>query len=374
MSRNVLSESPSVGTVPSWRRLIRALTPRAAARVNVIMSAPTPRWRLRVEQPRGRAHPPWVQIVVGAGLAVVAGAVFLVFSFVARVERAFPGPARAGTGDGALDPLVSWIVGLFVAVGVLVAGSGAVQAAVLARRASRRTTGSAPWLVDHPWDRERALDEAPREGRRALLAGALMAAGAGVFAAFFWSQTRGSVRVFVASAAGLLAAGALAAAAWGLHRLVRRARHGRLELRFGGFPFFLGRALEAELLRQGEAALGPVEATLRCVQEVRTMEHTGDGSGWTIERQEAWSDTRRIDLPDPHARRARIRFPLPDAPALSTELSANPPRYWELEVTSTAAGVDLGATFLVPVYAPARAAAADGGGRRAIGSGAGRRG
>ena len=50
-----------------------------------------------------------------------------------------------------------------------------------------------------------------------------------------------------------------------------------------------------------------------------------------------------------------LRFELPADPSLETELSATPPRYWELEVRGKRAGLDLDARFLVPVYArPAR--------------------
>lgn len=323
--------------------------------MNAGMTTPRPASRRRVtlDQPRGRAQPPWVAIVVGLAIVLVSGGAFLVFSFAARVGRAFPGPARPpAAAGGGLDPFVSWFAGLFALAGVCVAAWGLAQAVRDAATAARRRTGGRePWLADHPWRREGARDEAPREGRGTLATGVVMLAGACAFAAGFWTQTRGPTRTVGVSAATLAGAAALAAVGWGLHRLLRRARHGRLELRFGAFPFFLGRPLEAELLRPGAAALGPLEATLRCIQEVRTFERSGDDSGWTIHRREVWSEARRIDLPSPRARRIAIRFELPDAPALSTELSVNPPRYWELEVASAAAGLDLGGTFLVPVYA-----------------------
>ncbi len=311
------------------------------------------------DRPRGRAQPPWVAIVVGLAIVLVSGGVFLVFSLVTRVGRAFPGPARPPAAEGGgLDPFASWFAGLFALAGVCLAAWGSVQAVCDAAAAAgrRRASGREPWLADHPWRRGGAQDEAPREGRGTLATGVVMLAGVGAFAAAFWTQTRGPTRTLGVSAAALAGAVALAAVGWGLHRLLRRARHGRLELRFGGFPFFLGRPLEAELLRPGAAALDSVEATLRCIQEVRTFERYGDDSVWTIYRREVWSETRRIDLPSPRARRIAIRFDLPAAPTLSTELSVNPPRYWELEVTSAAAGVDLGGTFLVPVYAAPGAA------------------
>lgn len=332
-------------------------------------SRPAGRRRITFDRPRGRAQPPWVAIVIGLAIVLVSGGAFLVFSSAARIGRAFPGPARPAAAEGGgLDPFVSWFAGLFALAGVCLAAWGLVQAVRDAATAAgrRRASGREPWLADYPWCREGAQDEAPREGRGTLATGVVMLAGAGAFAAAFWTQTRGPTRTLGVSASALAGAVALSAVGWGLHRLLRRARHGRLELRFGGFPFFLGRPLEAELLRPGAAALGPVEATLRCIQEVRTFERSGDDSGWTIYRREVWSETRRIDLPSPRARRIAIRFELPAAPALSTELSVNPPRYWELEVTSAAAGVDLGGTFLVPVYAAPGAATVLRGARPAL--------
>ena len=46
-----------------------------------------------------------------------------------------------------------------------------------------------------------------------------------------------------------------------------------------------------------------------------------------------------------------IGLRLPVGP-YETRLAERPPRYWELDVRGEAPGVDFGATFLVPVYAP----------------------
>ena len=44
-----------------------------------------------------------------------------------------------------------------------------------------------------------------------------------------------------------------------------------------------------------------------------------------------------------------LRFDLPShVPGCA--LSERPPRYWELEVTGQAPGIDYGGSFLVPVY------------------------
>jgi hypothetical protein len=47
-----------------------------------------------------------------------------------------------------------------------------------------------------------------------------------------------------------------------------------------------------------------------------------------------------------------IELSLPRGP-YETRLADRPPRYWELEVRGEATGADFGATFLLPVYAPA---------------------
>jgi hypothetical protein len=49
------------------------------------------------------------------------------------------------------------------------------------------------------------------------------------------------------------------------------------------------------------------------------------------------------------AGRARLTFDLPDD-APGNDLWAEPPRYWELEVTARATGVDYRGLFMLPVY------------------------
>lgn len=311
---------------------------------------------VRVDQPRGHAQPPWVAIVVGLGVAAVAGLVTGLFSASSRMMRFGP-PGRAEAPEAlsaSSAALASRLGALMAAVGLGLAALGiywTIRSAAAAR--SRAASPSEPWLADYAWDPEAARDESPREGRGALVKGLVMLALLGAFAAVLLADATGSTRKVIVAIAAVLAAGDLAFVGWGLHRLLRCARHGSLRLRFRRFPYLLGEPLELDLIRPASGpALGPIEATLRCIQEVREVERSGGDSGWTIYRSEVWSETKRLEPTAPRALRFPVEFALPPAFNLSTELSTNPPRYWELEVWSRCEGIDLGGTFLVPIYAP----------------------
>jgi hypothetical protein len=143
----------------------------------------------------------------------------------------------------------------------------------------------------------------------------------------------------------------------GVLTLLRRSRHGVAELRLARFPFFLGEPLDATLVRQGPAAPLPgLHARLTCVAE-RWGRPTGhatepfhEATRRRLERVDRWSETRPVL--GAMGSRIPIRFdlPPPGPDALGTELSAELPRYWELEVWAELPGLDFHAVFLVPVY------------------------
>jgi hypothetical protein len=145
----------------------------------------------------------------------------------------------------------------------------------------------------------------------------------------------------------VLSAFMLAGVGRGLYLLARRGKHGAVELKLARVPFHLGERLEAELVRAaGGPALGSVFATLRCVQERYTARRENNVP---IETQVLHEE--RVALgPGGGRLRFPVAFELPADPALATDLTTKPPRYWELEVTSDVPGIDFGATFVVPVY------------------------
>jgi hypothetical protein len=274
----------------------------------------------------------------------------------------------AGRGAGA-PPRSTVALGLAAACGL--AGAALLVHGVRGLAARRRRDRllaerpAEPWLADHPWRRGGTADETGREARRALAAGGvvtLMASGlaAAVLPSAAWPELLLPALVF-----GVIQLAALAVLARGVYLVLRRARHGVAELAFGRFPFLLGERLEVALLREpGAPRLDGLTATLTCVVErwVERDEQDGDSPGRTrtrrsLERREAWSETRPVALVAGQRLPVAFDLPRPGGEAVGTALAEDPPRYWELTLSADLPGVDFGATFLVPVYARGEAGA-----------------
>jgi len=224
-------------------------------------------------------------------------------------------------------------------------------------RTSQGGPGAEPWLADHPWRRQGALDESGREVRNALLGGGLLTAVAAAAAAIFLPRAPAELVLVPALVSGAFLAGGFWFLAVGVLTVLRRARHGVPEVRFVRFPYFLGEPLEVALVREGaQVRLVGLHARLCCIEE-RWGAPLGQGSDPVglatrrrLERVERWSETRAVH--GIFGARVPIRFdlPAPGPGVLGTALSAELPRYWELELWAELPGLDFQAVFLVPVY------------------------
>jgi hypothetical protein len=169
----------------------------------------------------------------------------------------------------------------------------------------------------------------------------------GVFAWVVAQVPEGGARIGAAAVIAAMAVVALVMLARGALAALRARRHGRAELRFVEFPFFLGGRVDAVLVRQaGAPALDAVEATLRCVQD----RWVGRGRSRHVEGEILHEETRTVAVHGPERLHLPLRFDLPADPALGTALAADAARYWELELRSALRGLDFRARFLVPVY------------------------
>ncbi|MBK8597702.1 MAG: hypothetical protein IPP07_19885 [Holophagales bacterium] len=251
--------------------------------------------------------------------------------------------------------IVGAIGGLFLLAGLVVIGSGVagLLRGLRVRRRQRERPWE-PWYWDHPWD--------PQAYRLGTV-GKTVTDVVGMVA----------VSVFVTPFCVYffpfgLVFGLLAAVGWGFvaYRWLQRLKYGASELQFARFPFFLGDELDASL--GGSARLRGytnLKLTLRCVEE--KVERRGKSNGvvaYALYEDEREYAAGEVDLGQgPPARLValitedspplQLSFRLPDQPELSTSLSADEPRYWELEVKAEIPGIDYKAVFLLPVYARA---------------------
>ncbi|MBK9516219.1 MAG: hypothetical protein IPO09_02490 [Anaeromyxobacter sp.] len=230
----------------------------------------------------------------------------------------------------------------------------------LAARVARAGWGGGPaepWLADHPWRREGALDESGREARQALLGGGLLVGVGSAVGAAILPGAPGGLALLPALVVGVF----LAVGFWllwrGVRAVLRRARHGVAELRFARLPFFLGEPLEVTLVRDGATArLEGLTARLTCLEERwgepvgRPHDPAGPPGGRRLERVERWSATRAVAGGGGARLPIRFDLPAPGPGVLGTALSEVLPRYWELELWADLPGPDFHAVFLVPVY------------------------
>lgn len=261
--------------------------------------------------------------------------------------------AGGAAGLWALPPRTespAWMVGA-AGWAFLLAGLAMAAAPVRAarRRApaerARREHPEEPWLADHAWSGRGEFDGTPGDAAGSFVAAGAMALVLTPF--HVWAFRSGSCPIPLLGVLGLFDLILLAIAGQAVHLALRWLRYGRPELRFRRFPFFLGEAVEAEFRVAADVmAIRKLVFTLRCVQE--RLETKENQTGVTVSMHEVWAKSWTVQ---PAARRVAVLVELPSDPALATELERVVPRYWELEVTGEAPGVDLGSRFLVPVYA-----------------------
>ena len=288
--------------------------------------------------------PAALALVIGLGLIVAGGALFLVGAEILRPKSRVPAPAAVPYAIGVSFVVMgAWLLAYRIEDGLRDARA----------RRLRRTMPGAPWLADHPWDPAGAGDET---GRRAVATAAL-ALILGVFLVpFNWVafSPRSEIdvwgRILFVVVTGIFDLLTVVVAGYAAYFGWRRARFGRVFLRFERFPLTLGAPTRVWLRVPRPPAGSRLAATLRCIEE----RYVSDSDSTSTRSEQVWADTRPIDpawgligggwnLP--------IGLHLPLGP-YETRLADRPPRYWELEVRGEAPGVDFGATFLMPVYAP----------------------
>lgn len=288
--------------------------------------------------------PAWLLVLIGLGLIAAGGALVLVGAGGLRAEPRVPVPAVVLHAIGVVFVVLgAWLLALRI-------GDGLRDARA---RRLRRAMPGAPWLADHAWDPAGARDET---GRRAAAALALAAILALFLVPFNWiafsprSGIHWSGRILSVAVTGAFDVLTVIVAGYALYLGWRRARFGPVFLRFERFPLALGTSARV-WLRVPRPPVGcRVAATLRCIEE----RYVADGDSSSTLSEQVWADAVPIEpawgqvggswnLP--------IGLRLPVGP-YETRLAERPPRYWELDVRGEAPGVDFGATFLVPVYAP----------------------
>ena len=129
-------------------------------------------------------------------------------------------------------------------------------------------------------------------------------------------------------------------------------KFGHSKVEFTTFPFRLGKPVFLRWQpRSGVNRVDKGTFTLRCVEEWMERRGSGKDQNAMVVHEEIWSAQWVIEQP--------CNFPLQDAMELRcdlppdaqpTNLSADKPVFWELEVKLSLPGLDFHETYLVPIY------------------------
>ena len=285
----------------------------------------------------------WPAVLFGSVFAIPGiGIMLLALGLIGDIDRGRNAPRWVVFVAG----MIFFLAGAFV----IAAGVGTLR---MRRRVAelQRHFPDHPWRWDHEWSDTGAYDASvPRIARTIGLFLFLEL----FLAPFHWigwfSPERPLAFRLVPLLFDLVALGVLWQAGV---LLARRRRYGATAVRFARFPFHVGGDVRVALPRAGHlAALPRLKATLRCVQERYEQRGTGKERSTQVVYYALWS--RTIDVEPSRRGDFEMVFELPgDVP--STELSARPARFWELELASgEVPGADYSATFLLPVYGRVR--------------------
>lgn len=206
------------------------------------------------------------------------------------------------------------------------------------------------WLCDHHWHRDGVSFSAFDDMLKRLLAALMWTV---FLAPFAWVglNVRGAWPFLVAVAIfGVL--GLIFWFRWA-QMLLDLLRYGNSFLAYDEFPYGLGSTLRARLRSPHHVSdIDELTVTLRCVQEQYVTTGTGRDRTTNVVCYELYSDVATYDrdrLAGLAGNDIPVEFRVPaDQP--TTNLTATPPIYWEIEANGKSKGVDYEAVFLVPIY------------------------
>ena len=287
---------------------------------------------------------PSAALIVGFGLVAAGVCLALVGAGVIPVEAEQEAPGWVLESVGGAFALIGLLVGL---TGV----AGFARQARYKREIAKRPSDY--WLADYPWDPLGTKDDCILQMRRSLFWLVFMVLFLSPFNYFAFLYEE-SPPCFVMGIVGLFDL-VVVSMLWHLIYLTLRwLKYGRSWLKFERFPFFRGEGFDATFgATRGIGRFEKLTFALRCVEERREVSGSGDDRSEHIVRYQLYCDEYCFDRPGELPARAAdlpIHFELP-ADLRSTDMSARPPTYWELEIIAVTPGIDYNVAFLVPVYA-----------------------
>lgn len=255
-----------------------------------------------------------------------------------------------------------WVL---VAMGALFAGCGLFLLGMGLRehRVEHRRTANAarhpgnPAHADYPWEPGCFADSSGKDVSRALSAATLVTLLLVPLNAVFLADKHAPWFVYI-----VLGFFDLVGVWVGIHAFLllgRWLKFGRSRIEVASIPVDRSRPVTIRWFPPaGLRAVAAGQFTLRCVREWYETTGAGDSRSTHLVHEEQWSGTWDLgaqnalepDLPGSgQLSPIEVRFEIP--PHLpGTSLRADQPVFWELEVQVSLPGIDLNASYMVPVY------------------------
>jgi len=296
------------------------------------------------KQPRGKyALPSWALLIFCVPFVLVGAAAIAVGLGTISIEEmsGFDAPG--------------WVIVLFGSVFVLIGTLVAVTTFMAERRKAKakKVPPSIAYQYEHSWSPDGVGDDTGRTILKTLssfvLLGGFLVPFHGILYYFIFIKKEDGkwiAYIFLGIFDFILLAMILSV----IYLLIRRLRFGKTRVRFSDFPYYLGQTMKVDLEGGRKLKNLPrINVTLRCIEEV--LERRGSGKNSTAQIICYQLYENKLECHTDVEGRASISFELPEN-IPGTQLTKNPPTYWELVVDADLPGIDYEGVFLVPVYAP----------------------
>jgi hypothetical protein len=206
-----------------------------------------------------------------------------------------------------------------------------------------------PALADYPWHPDGfEVSEWPGVGKAVA-----MAMGLTVFLSMFnWWAFYAHGDWMIKGIVGIFDVVSLLAWVQAARQLGRALKFGHSRIVFTRFPYRLTEPVAIRWQAAGGITrINKGTFTLRCVEEWTERSGRGRNQTVTLVHEQVWSGRWLLEQPRNLALKDSVdlRYELPPD-SRATQLSADKPMFWELEVQLDLPGLDFKETYLVPIY------------------------
>ncbi len=215
------------------------------------------------------------------------------------------------------------------------------------KRRHDRMPRNEPWTWDHPWRREWMAPDYSGGGSGTVLGRVAFLAFIGLF-----NIALGAPSWVLKGIVLVLDLFALLVLYDSVHKLTQWLRFRQPVVTWATFPAFLGDQLAGRIsFARTVTPTGTLRVTFRCVHEEWEARKSGDREVRVQQPYIVYKDGWELPLAEKAEPLDYVDFELELPRGLrGTDLGADEPTYWQIQVTVPVAGPDLEAVFLAPVY------------------------